>query len=71
MSVIIEKTLQLNIARLCCHSFCRWWYFNWGGAGPPGLLPPLATRMTPEKVFKTGFTHKNKSEKTVKRHQTK
>ena len=23
--------------------FYHWWYFNWGGAGPPG--PPLATPM--------------------------
>ena len=24
-------------------NFYHWWYFNWGGPGPPG--PPLATPM--------------------------
>ena len=28
MYVIIEKTLQVNIARLCCHIFYRWWYLG-------------------------------------------
>ena len=35
MCVIVEKTLQVNIARLCCHNFYRWLIsIGGGGAGP-------------------------------------
>ena len=36
MGVIFEKTLQVNIARLGCHIFYRWWYFDWGVQAPSG-----------------------------------
>ena len=42
MCVITEKTLQLNIARLCCHNFLLSVVFWLGGGGgrapwaPPG-----------------------------------
>ena len=41
MCVIIEKKLQLNIARLCCHNFLSLVVFWLGGGGPPAPPPWL------------------------------
>ena len=51
MYVFTEKTLQLNIARLCCHNFYRWWYFNWGGGGGPPLATPMIETTEEYKLF--------------------
>ena len=68
MCVIAEKkkTATKHSASLCCRNFYHWWYFNWGGSGPPG--PPSGyayARTFTTKAYRTNVPYQYHNKKCI------